>query len=59
MTVPLVDPRLEVDLEASVVQLASRAGQEERILVGVQRLGLGVGVRGGGGDERREQQRGE
>ncbi len=59
MPVLLVDPGLQIDLDASVLQLAGRAGQEEHVLVGVQRLGLGVGVRYGGGGEQREQEGGE
>ena len=59
LTVLLVDPGLQIHLDASVLQLAGRAGQEEHVLVGVQRLGLGMGVRYGGGGEQREQEGGE
>ena len=55
----LVDPGLQIDLDTSVLQLAGRAGQEEHTLVGVQRLGLGMGVRYGSGGEQREQEGGE
>ncbi len=55
----LVDPGLQIDLDASVLQLAGRAGQEEHILVGIQRLSLGMDIRNGGDGEQREREGGQ
>ena len=59
MPVHLVDPGLQIDLDASVLELAGRARHEDHIFVGFQGLGLGMGVRYGRGGEQREQEGGE
>ena len=60
VAVLLVDPGLQVDLDAAVFQHARRAGQEKDVLVGLQRFGLGVRPwRGGEEAEQRERQRGQ
>jgi hypothetical protein len=60
VAVLLVDPGLQVDLDAALFQHARRAGQEKYVLVGLQRFGLGVRPwRGGEEAEQRERQRGQ